>query len=68
MENPITQLYLAVVATTEAAEPSGRYPVPAGAEVTLRNDHLEYALTWYSLAGVLAAIFFLYHRRRSPRS
>ncbi len=65
--NPITTLYLAVVGTTEGAETSVRYPIPSGAVVTLRNDHLEYALTWFSLAGVLAAIFILYHRRRPAR-
>jgi len=32
--------------------------------VTLRNDHLQYALTWYALAVALAVIYGLYHRKR----
>jgi surfeit locus 1 family protein len=68
LENPITTMYLAVVDTTEEAKSDGRYPIPSGAQVIVRNDHLEYALTWFSLAGVLVAIFILYHRRRPPRT
>ena len=68
LDNPITVLYLAAVETLPEGEPSGRYPEARATEITLRNDHLEYALTWYGLAGVLAVIYALYHlRRRSPR-
>jgi surfeit locus 1 family protein len=68
LDNPITVLYLAAVETISEVEPSGRYPQARVAEITLRNDHLEYALTWYGLAGVLVVIYTLYHlRRRSPR-
>ena len=28
----------------------------------VRNDHLEYAITWYCLAGCLILIFIRYHR------
>jgi len=35
--------------------------VPA---VDLRNSHLEYAVTWYGLAAVLAVIFVVFHWRR----
>jgi len=31
---------------------------------TLRNEHLQYALTWYGLAAVLAAMFALWLRSR----
>jgi surfeit locus 1 family protein len=31
--------------------------------VRLRNDHLQYAITWFSLAGALLVIYFIYHRR-----
>jgi surfeit locus 1 family protein len=61
-------MYLAILGTTEEASSSARYPIPSGAQITLRNDHLEYALTWYSLAGVLAVIFILYHRRRPQQT
>ena len=32
--------------------------------VDLRNDHLEYALTWFSLAGVLVVIYLIFHWRK----
>ena len=32
--------------------------------VTLRNDHLQYAITWYALAVALAVIYVIFHRRR----
>lgn len=37
-------------------------PIPADGNITLRNDHLGYAVTWFmvALAGVI--IFILYHR------
>ena len=38
----------------EAPVPEGGLPRPAKLQVTLRNDHLGYALTWFGLAAVLA--------------
>lgn len=38
-------------------------PVPHEFEIDLRNDHLQYAVTWYALAVALAAIGWLYRRR-----
>jgi cytochrome oxidase assembly protein ShyY1 len=32
--------------------------------VNLRNSHLQYAGTWYGLAGVLFVIFIVFHWRR----
>jgi len=29
----------------------------------LPNDHLQYAITWFSLAVALMVIYFLFHRR-----
>ena len=29
----------------------------------LRNDHLQYALTWFALALVLVIIYVVYHLR-----
>jgi len=39
--------------------------LPKGGQwrLDLRNDHLQYALTWYSLALALLVIYILYHRR-----
>lgn len=45
------------------ANPGG-YPVGERARVDLPNDHLQYAITWYSLAVILLVIYYLYHRRK----
>lgn len=39
-------------------------PRPGALKVQLRNDHLQYALTWYGLAAVLAVMFALWARSR----
>jgi surfeit locus 1 family protein len=40
--------------------------LPIGGQVRLeaRNDHLQYAVTWYALAAVLVVIYVLYQLRR----
>jgi surfeit locus 1 family protein len=39
----------------------GGFPVGGEISVALRNDHLHYAITWFSLALGLAVIYVLYH-------
>ncbi len=46
-------------ASDQAGPPAAR-PV----RVDLANNHLDYALTWYGLALVLATVYLLYLRRR----
>ncbi|MBX9844130.1 MAG: SURF1 family protein [Xanthobacteraceae bacterium] len=48
----------------EAPVPPGGVPHPSALKVRLRNDHLQYAITWYSLAGVLAVVFAIWARRQ----
>ena len=38
------------------------WPKPGAAKVTLVNNHLDYALTWYGLAIVLLVIYLVFHR------
>jgi surfeit locus 1 family protein len=40
----------------------GGFPVGAEIRFALRNDHLQYAITWFSLAIALVVIYVLYHR------
>ncbi|WP_336080110.1 SURF1 family protein [Thalassospira sp. CH_XMU1448-2] len=42
---------------------AGGLPIGGQAKVELPNNHLEYAITWYSLALSLIVIFVVYHRR-----
>jgi cytochrome oxidase assembly protein ShyY1 len=48
----------------EAPVPPGGSPHPAALQVRLRNDHLQYAVTWYGLAAVLALMFTVWAIRR----
>jgi surfeit locus 1 family protein len=41
----------------EAPAPPGGLPQPGKLVVALPDNHLQYALTWYGLAAVLAAVF-----------
>jgi surfeit locus 1 family protein len=43
----------------EAPVPPGGLPVVGRMHPNLPNDHLQYALTWYGLAGVLLVVFAL---------
>ena len=53
-----------VLATDETAVPGG-LPIGGQGHVEVRNEHLQYAITWYGLAVVLIVIYVLFHR--TPR-
>ena len=51
----------------ESPAPPGGLPRPGKLAVGLRNEHLQYALTWYGLALVLVVVFatWAFNSRRS---
>jgi surfeit locus 1 family protein len=51
----------------ESPLPPGGLPHPEALKVNLRNEHLQYAVTWYGLAAVVVVMFgfWLRGRRRS---
>ena len=57
---PVTALYL----EAGPAENPGGLPKGGRTPIHLRNDHLQYAITWYALAVVLLAIYVIFHTRR----
>lgn len=59
LERPVDQLYL----QAGPAGPPAPAPVGRLSGVGLANNHLEYALTWFALAVILAVIYVIYHFR-----
>jgi surfeit locus 1 family protein len=49
----------------DATPNPGGWPKGGVTRLELRNDHLQYAITWFSLAVALIVIYFLYHRRNA---
>lgn len=45
-----------------AGEVPGGLPIGGQTRIRLRNEHLNYAITWYSLALALVVIYLVYHR------
>lgn len=50
-----------LVEQTGTAE-KGVYPTPSNGIITLRNDHLNYAITWFLLGFIGLFMFAAYHR------
>jgi surfeit locus 1 family protein len=42
----------------------GEYPIGTDVSLQIRNDHLQYAITWYSAAIASAVIYILYYRKQ----
>ena len=53
----------------ESPVPPGGFPQPGKLEVRLRNEHLQYVVTWYGLALVLVVVFtvWAFKTGRDPR-
>jgi surfeit locus 1 family protein len=56
-----------VIVEADASANPGGLPVGGVTRLTIPNNHLQYAITWYSLAMVLVVIYIVYHRRPSSR-
>ena len=53
-----------VFVEADARPNPGGYPQGGQTRVTLRNEHLSYAVTWFGLAAALVMVYLLYHRSR----
>lgn len=58
------RLIAPVIVEADTTPNPGGWPKGGQTRVDFRNDHLQYALTWFGLALVLAVIYLLYHRRQ----
>ncbi len=52
----------------EGPVPPSGWPRPGPLEVHLRDQHLEYAITWFGLAAVVAAAFGFWFAAARKRS
>ena len=55
-----------VIEAGPAPNPGG-FPIGGQTWVQIRNDHLGYAITWYTLAGALTVIYLLFARQKFMR-
>jgi surfeit locus 1 family protein len=51
----------------EQPAPENGIPKPGPLEVQLKDDHLQYAITWFGLAGAVAIAFGVWLRGRSAK-
>jgi surfeit locus 1 family protein len=51
----------------DATPNPGGWPQGGLTRVRLPNHHLQYALTWFSLAAALLVIYVLYHRQTGTK-
>jgi len=49
----------------DATPNPGGWPKGGITRLNLQNDHLQYAITWFSLAVALIVVYFLFHRRNA---
>jgi cytochrome oxidase assembly protein ShyY1 len=52
----------------ESPLPDGDVPKPGPLTVHLKDDHLQYAITWFGLAGAVIIAFGVWLRRKPQRS
>lgn len=48
----------------EGSETEGEYPLAISANIPIPNNHLQYAIFWFTMAGILAVIFALRFLRK----
>jgi surfeit locus 1 family protein len=53
-----------VVVEADATPNPGGWPKGGQTRVTFRNEHLQYAITWFALAAVLLGVYIAYHISR----
>ncbi len=56
--------YLPVIVEADAVPVPGGWPRGGEVWVSLPNNHLGYAITWYGLAAALCAVYLAYHRSK----
>jgi len=60
----IAKLAAAVVIEADATPNHGGWPRGGQTVATFRNEHMQYAITWFGLAAVLFGVYIAYHVSR----
>jgi surfeit locus 1 family protein len=55
---------MVVEVSADKTAPKSTLPRAGVTRINFRNDHLQYAITWFALAMVLIVIFGIYHREK----
>jgi surfeit locus 1 family protein len=53
-----------VIVEADSTPNPGGWPKGGQTRVNFRNEHLQYAITWFLLAAGLLAVYFAYHVSR----
>ncbi|MDX1709547.1 MAG: SURF1 family protein [Rhodovibrionaceae bacterium] len=61
LEDALTDFYVVAAANQHP----GRFPIGGQSQVRLRNQHLQYAMTWYALALGLLGVWLAFSFRRT---
>jgi surfeit locus 1 family protein len=57
-----------VLLEADATPNPGGWPQGGQTQVTFRNEHLQYALTWFGLAAALTGVYLAYHIQKGRLS
>ena len=58
------KLVARVLVEADGAPNPGGWPLGGQTQVTFRNEHLQYAITWFALAAALLGVYLAYHISR----
>ncbi len=54
-----------LVIEADAAPNPGGLPIGGRTQITLANNHLQYAMTWYGLAATLIGVYIVFRRQQA---
>ncbi len=64
-----TTLELTPIVVEQTGKPAKDvYPQPSDGKISVRNDHLNYAITWFALAAISLIMFTCYHYEKKPNA
>lgn len=65
MENAMGLDLVPLVLEADATPNPGGLPIGGRTQITLTNNHLQYAITWYGLAAALVGVYIVFRRQQA---